>query len=124
MSKVLITGAGGYIGSVSASLFLDNGFEVVAIDNFSTGYKTPLELLQKKYSENKVKFYEADLVGDLSPIFRQEQDISGIVHYASPCLVNESMEIPEKYFRGVSVILNLLDNMRKNNINSIIFSST
>lgn len=124
MSKVLITGAGGYIGSVSAYLFLSEGHEVVAIDNFSTGYKSPLELLQKKFGQEKLRIYEANLLDDLSSIFQREKDINSIVHYASPCLVNESMEIPEKYFKGVPVILNLLESMRKSNINKIIFSST
>ncbi|MDO9027359.1 MAG: GDP-mannose 4,6-dehydratase, partial [Candidatus Roizmanbacteria bacterium] len=64
MSKVLITGVGGYIGSVAADLFLKNNYEVVGIDNFATGYKEPLELLQKKYS-GKFRYFKADLKDDL-----------------------------------------------------------
>ena len=61
MAKVLITGAGGYIGSVAADLFLKSGYQVIAIDNFQTGYKEPLELLKNKYP-NQFKFYEIDLL--------------------------------------------------------------
>lgn len=46
MKKILITGAGGYIGSVATYVFLEKGYEVVALDNFSTGYRKPLEVLQ------------------------------------------------------------------------------
>src|SRR3989344_2563676 len=105
-------------------MFLENGYEVVAIDNFSTGYKEPLETLQKKFGKEKLRFYEADLTDDLSSIFSTEKNIDGVIHYASSCLVNESMEKPEKYFKGIPVILNLLKNMREQNIKNIIFSST
>ena len=60
MSKILVTGAGGYIGSVATDLFLKSGYQVVGFDNFQTGYKEPLELLKSKYP-NQFKFYEVDL---------------------------------------------------------------
>lgn len=122
--KILITGAGGYIGSVATYLFLQKGYEIVAIDNFSTGYRQPLELLQDKFTKERFRYYERDLTEDLSDIFTKEQDISGVVHYASSCLVNESMEIPEKYFKGVPVILNILKHIRDFYVKNIIFSST
>jgi len=134
MAKILITGAGGYIGSVSADLFLKSGYEVVAIDSFATGYKEPLEFLQKKYSD-KFRFYEADLKNDLSPIFEKEssfakasadkENISAVIHYAASCLVDESMKNPGKYFlNNVAVTANLLSTMDKYNIKNLIFSST
>jgi len=124
MSKILITGCGGYIGSVSTDLLLSKGYEVVGIDNFQTGYKEPLELLQKKYPE-KFRYFEADLKGDLSPIFEKEDDIFAVIHYAASCLVDESVRDPGKYFvNNVSVTANLLATMDKFNIKNIIFSST
>ena len=47
MQKILITGAGGYIGSVATYLLLKKGYEVVALDNFSTGFKGPLDLMKE-----------------------------------------------------------------------------
>ncbi|MEK7634223.1 MAG: UDP-glucose 4-epimerase GalE [Patescibacteria group bacterium] len=124
MSKILITGAGGYIGSVATDLFLKSGYEVVGLDNFQTGYREPLEFLKNKYSRH-FKFYEIDLKNDLSPIFEKEPDISAVIHYAASCLVDESVRLPGKYFlNNVAVTSNLLGTMDKFNIKNIIFSST
>jgi len=124
MSKILITGCAGYIGSIASDLFLKSGYQVVGIDNFQTGYKRPIEVLQERYGD-KFKFYEADLKSDLSPIFQKEKNIDAVVHYAASCLVDESMKDPGKYFlNNVTVTANLLSTMDKFNIKNIIFSST
>ncbi len=125
MAKILITGIGGYIGSVAADLFLKAGYQVVGIDNFQTGYKKPIEFLENKFGKDKFKFYEADLKSDLYPIFEKEPDISIVVHYAASCLVDESMKDPKKYFlNNVAGTTNLLGAMEKFGIKNIIFSST
>ncbi len=122
--KIMITGAGGYIGSVAADLFLKSGYEVIGLDNFQTGYKEPLELLKNEYS-GKFRYYEIDLKQDLSPIFEKEPGISAVIHYAASCLVDESVRLPGKYFlNNVAVTSNLLGTMDKFNIKNIIFSST
>ena len=123
--KILITGAGGYIGSIATNLCLEKGYEVVAVDNFSTGFRQPLELLEKKYGEGQFRFYTKDLTSDLSPLFKIENGIDAVIHYAASCTVDESMKNPHKYFFNNSFgVNNLLEAMRDHKIKTIIFSST
>ena len=125
MTKILITGCGGYIGSIAADLFLKAGYQVIGLDNFQTGYKKPIEFLENKFGKDKFKFYEADLKSDLSPIFKNEDNISAVIHYAASCIVDESMKDPFKYFNNnVTGTVNLLSAIDKFGIKNIIFSST
>lgn len=123
--KIMVTGAGGYIGSIATYLLLENGYEVVALDNFSTGYRQPLEVLQKKFGKDKLRFYSKDLKENLSDVFKQEKNIDALIHYAALCLVNESMEYPQKYFsNNVCGTQNLLTYILKNDVQNVVFSST
>ena len=123
--KVLVTGAGGYIGSVAAYLFLQNGFEVVGFDNFSTGYRQPLKILQKKFSSKMLRYYDIDLNDNLASVFEKEKNINAVIHYAAVCKVDESMKEPQKYFtNNVCGSQNLLSAMIKFGIKKIVFSST
>ncbi len=124
MTKILITGCAGYIGSIAADLFLKNNFQVVGIDNFQTGYRQPIEILQKRYGNN-FKFYYLDLKDDISQIFKENPDIQVVVHYAASCVVDESMKNPYKYLsNNPNSTLNLVETMDKFNIKKIVFSST
>lgn len=122
--RVLITGAGGYIGSVATYLFLQNSHIVLALDNFSTGYHSPLKLLQEKFGPEKLKIFETDLNNDLSEVFK-ERDIQAVIHFAANCQVDESMKQPNKYFQNnVCGSLNLINTMLKYDVKNIVFSST
>jgi UDP-glucose 4-epimerase len=123
--KILITGAGGYIGSVSTNLFLQNGYEVVAVDNYSRGYKSPLELLQKEYGEEKLHFYDADLRTGIKDVLDKENGIQTVIHYAAFCNVGESEKNPYIYFdNNINGTLSLLKSMKEHEINQLVFSST
>ncbi len=130
--KILITGAGGYIGSIAAYTFLQKGYEVVAIDNYSRGYKKPLKVLQEKYSKDQFRFYEVDLKDhgnkhacSLRSVFEKEKNIAGVIHFAALCSVNESMKKPELYFsNNVCGSINLFNTMLAFDIHKIVFSST
>lgn len=123
MKKILITGGGGYIGSHAVKLFLEKGFSVVVLDNFSRGYRDPLDILSKT---GDLCVEEADLLDEeaVKDIF-QKHEIDTVLHFAALCLVNESVENPEKYMRNnVQGTRNLLDAMLGAQVKNIIFSST
>ena len=123
--KILVTGAGGYIGSVAAYLLLQKGYEVVGIDNFVTGFHGPFELLSQKFGDKQFRPYEADTRKDLAWLFEKEKNFDAVLHYAAALSVNESMHDPVKYFtNNVWGTQNLLENMFKNGINTFVFSST
>ncbi len=124
MKKVLVTGAAGYIGSVATYLLLSKGFEVIAIDNLSRGYKQAMDVLGTKFP-HKLHFYKADIGDDISSILKKEKKIDAVLHYAALCLVNESMQNPDIYFNNnVCGTRNLLSQLLENGIDKIIFSST
>jgi UDP-glucose 4-epimerase len=126
MSKVLITGAGGYIGANTTKLFLAAGYTVVALDNFSQGFREPLELLQKQFGNEKLLIYSDDLTHDGgAEVFAKERDIEGILHFAALLNVGESMHVPEKYFtNNVIGTQKLLQAAIDNNVRRFIFSSS
>ncbi len=123
--KILVTGAGGYIGSVATYLLLKQGHEVIALDNFQTGYRRPLQMLQDKFGKEKLKWYKKDIHENAGEIFENHKGIDIVIHYAASCLVDESMKNPYKYFyNNVEGSLNLLETMINFGIKNIVFSST
>ena len=125
MAKVLVTGAGGYIGSIATYLLLQNNYEVVGLDNYMRGYRQPLELLQQKYGKEKLRFYEFDLTKDISDFFNREKNIDAVIHYAALCNVGESEENPDLYFsNNTGGCEHLVDEILKYGIKKIVFSST
>lgn len=115
--KILITGGAGYIGSKLAYDLIDQKKNIIIIDNLSTG--------SKKLLPKKAKFYQVDLndTDKLRKIF-QTNNIKTIFHMAACTDVVESQKNPSKYYlNNVEATRSLLE-ASKNNINSLIFSST
>lgn len=121
---ILVTGAGGYIGSVATYIFLQQGYSVVAVDNFTTGYRQPLDVLQGKFGKKDLRIYETD-IKQISSVFEKEKKIDIVVHYAASCLVDESVKNPYKYFdNNVGGTNSLLKAMTDVNVSKLVFSST
>lgn len=118
MSKVLVLGGAGYIGSHAVRRLLDSGKDVVVVDNLLTGHK--------KAVDERAIFYEGDIRDKdfLSDVFTKE-DISQVVHFAASSLVGESVENPLKYFNNnVYGMQTLLEVMNEFGVKEIVFSST
>lgn len=126
---ILITGGAGYIGSHSAIDFIKSGYDVVILDNLSTGHQKIIEKLQNFAQDKKgnlVDFINADIrdIYALNVLFNTYK-IDAVVHFAANSLVNESVTNPAKYYdNNVLGTLNLLNAMMKNDVKKIVFSST
>ena len=122
--RILITGAGGYVGSILSKFLLEKNYKVVAVDNYLTGHKDPLLKLQKKYGSDQIKIKNLDLLSGHFPknLF---VGVEAVVHLASSSIVNESMQDPGKYFKNNLVgSVNLLDAMIDHNIKKLVFASS
>ncbi len=121
--KIMITGGAGFIGSHAVKLFLEHGYQVTVFDNFFRGFHDVLTELGK-LGELKVVTGDLRNFEDINEALKG-QNFDGILHFAALCLVNESMEEPELYFRNnVGGTMNLLEAMKKNGVKKLIFSST
>lgn len=115
--KLLIPGGAGYIGSHMVRYAQDRGHEVIVLDDFSTGH------------EWAVKDCEVLRVNLLDQIkltsLLRGRHFDGVIHFAAKSLVGESVQSPNTYYsNNVSGTLNLINEMLKNNVTNLVFSST
>ena len=123
---LMVTGAGGYIGSNTVEILLTSGYRVVAVDNFSQGFRDPLEMLQNEHGTDMLAIYTADLTENgARDVMKQEAQIEGILHFAALLDVGESMLVPERYFtNNVIGTQRLLHAAIDEQITRFIFSSS
>ena len=124
--KILVTGGAGFIGSHTCIELLNNGNEVVVVDNLYNANKKSLEVVEK-VTGKKVTFYEVDIRDEkkLNEVFETEKDIFGVIHFAGLKAVGESCALPLKYYdNNVAGTTTLCRVMGKNNCKNIIFSSS
>ena len=125
MGKILVTGGAGYIGSHTVVELIDNGYDVVVVDNLSNSSKESLKRVEK-ITGAQVKFYEND-IADMDAMDRVfvENDIDAVIHFAGLKAVGESVEKPLEYYKNnISGTLNMCEVMRKHGVKNIIFSSS
>ena len=125
MAKILVTGGAGYIGTHTCVELLNAGFEIVVLDNFSNSKPEALENV-KKITGKEIKLYEGNMIDRniLEKIFT-ENEIDAVIDFAAYKAVGESVQKPVEYYtNNVSTVLVLLDEMKKHNVKTLVFSSS
>ena len=123
--KILVTGGAGYIGSHTCIELLNEGHEVVVMDNLYNASEKALERVEK-ITGKKVIFYKEDMLNKegMNKIF-DEQKIDAVIHFAGLKAVGESVSKPlEYYHNNMTGTFNLCDVMRNHGVKNLIFSSS
>ncbi|MGA0609830.1 UDP-glucose 4-epimerase GalE [Caldimonas sp. KR1-144] len=125
MTKILLTGATGYIGSHTWLALVDAGFEVVGVDDFSNSAPAVLPRIARLSGREPV--FERLDVGDtaaLSALVARER-IDAAVHFAASKAVGESMEQPLAYFRNnLGGLISTAQALQANGVHCFVFSSS
>ena len=122
---ILVTGGAGYIGSHTCIELLNEGYEVVVVDNLCNSCEESLKRVEE-ITGKTVKFYEADLLDRdaLEKIFAAEK-VESVIHFAGLKAGGESVQKPlEYYHNNITGTLILCDVMRNHGVKNIVFSSS
>lgn len=127
MSKlILVTGGTGYIGSHTVVELMNEGFDVVIVDNLSNSEKSVLDGIAE-ITGRRPYFEQFDICDKkrLNQFFRLYRKLGAIIHFAAHKAVGESVEKPLMYYHNnLNTLLNLLDEMIKHHVSNIVFSSS
>ena len=125
MTKILVTGGLGYIGSYCVIKLIEYGYTPIIIDkdnNIETLYK-----IKQIVKKDSILFYNIDLcnINDLEKVFINESNIKTVIHFAAYKSVSESMSNSSLYYlNNINSTTNLLYIMNKYNCNNLIYSSS
>jgi UDP-glucose 4-epimerase len=125
MKHVLLTGGLGYVGSHTAIVLAEAGYDVVLYDNFSNSKRSVLDRLEIITSKS-LSFIEGDVrdTAKLEETFRTNR-IDAVIHFAGLKAVGESVDKPIDYFdNNIVGAVNLLKAMHAENVKTLVFSSS
>jgi len=126
MKRILVSGGTGYIGSHTTVELLKLGYDVIIADNLSTSSKDVLPAIEE-ITGKKPLFVEIDLADEKATnvFFEKHTNIDAVIHFAAHKAVNESVDLPLKYYRNnLFSMVNVLSNMEKHGIENLVFSSS
>ncbi len=125
MKKVLVTGGLGFIGSHTVVELQNEGFEVLIIDNLSN---SSIEVLERitSITGTKPAYFNIDLKDKVAvQQFFATNKVDGIIHFAASKAVGESVQKPLEYYENnIGSLVYILQEMKANNLNNFIFSSS
>jgi UDP-glucose 4-epimerase len=126
MKKILVTGGCGYIGSHTVVDLMENGFDVISIDDNSRSTTYLLDGIEK-ITGKKLKNYKVDLKNfdETLAVFQENEDIKGVIHFAAFKSVGESVEKPLDYYENnLFALVNVLKCVKEFNVPYFVFSSS
>ncbi len=122
---LLVTGGAGYIGSHTCVQLLEEGHDVVVLDNLENSCAEALDRV-REITGKELTFYQDDMLDPaaLETIFRTHS-FDAVLHFAGLKAVGESKEVPLRYYHNnVTGTLHLLDTMKRHGVRDIVFSSS
>ena len=122
---ILVTGGLGFIGSHTCCELLNEGYEIVVVDNLSNSKIEVLDKI-KTITGKDFKFYQEDVCSEdgLEKIF-DENEIDAVIHFAAYKAVGESVKLPILYYQNnLGSTLTLCKVMKKHNCKKLVFSSS
>lgn len=126
MAKILITGGTGFIGSHTIVDLVENGFNVVSIDNHARSSSYTMSGIEQ-ITGKKIKNYKVDLKNfdETRAVFQENPDITGVIHFAAYKAVNESVAAPVLYYENnLFALINLLKCVQEFGVADFVFSSS
>lgn len=123
---ILVTGGSGFIGSHTTVELIQNGYNVVIVDNLSNSNASVVDGIEK-ITGVRPEFEKVDCCdyAAMENVFEKHKGISGIIHFAASKAVGESVQKPLLYYRNnINSLINLLELMPKYGVKGIIFSSS
>jgi len=126
MTKVLVTGGLGYIGSHTVVTLLQQGFDAVIADDLSNSQVDVLDRIEQ-ITEQRPPFYQLNLCDEpaVEAMFEQEEGINSIIHFAASKAVGESVANPLHYYKNnLLSMIHLLEQMNRRGITDFVFSSS
>ncbi len=126
MSRILVTGGTGYIGSHTTVELMQQGYKVTIVDNLSNSSIDVLDGIASIVGK-RPDFANIDCGNfvDLDAVFKQYPDIVGVIHFAASKAVGESVEKPLLYYRNnLGSLVTLLEVMKLHDVQNIVFSSS
>jgi UDP-glucose 4-epimerase len=126
MQKILVTGGCGFIGSHTIVDLLNNGYDVISIDDNSRSSNFSIAGIEQ-ITGKKIKNYKVDLKNfdETQAVFQENTDIAGVIHFAAYKAVGESVGAPLLYFENnLFSLINLLKCVEEFSVPNFVFSSS
>ncbi len=124
--KIIVTGGVGFIGAHTVVELINNGFEVIIVDDLSNSELAVIESI-KHITGKKPHLEIFNLIDHKKSdtFFKEHQDVLGVIHFAAFKKVGQSVKNPLMYYRNnLASLINVLEGMGKSNIPNIVFSSS